>query len=253
MKIVRTGLLLAGVVCFFLSCKKDNVEEPAVVITATGNIQDDIDRFRELLGGPVNTTTGLTTGRREINWEGVPDSLTGKSLPLNFFNPTEAGAPVARQRGLSYLAGNGEFRVSNSNFTELNPGASGQLAAFSGTKIFANISNSQWPIGFQVAGQTTEASVRGFGAVFTDVDMDNSTSMEFFNGSRSIGTYFVPPHDATSSFSFLGVYFKNEERITKVLIGHKGFLKGGQADVSNSGADDLIALDDFLYSEPLAK
>jgi hypothetical protein len=254
MKSIRLNVLLACSVLFLLSCEKDKEEQnDIIVITSTGNIENDVNKFRQLLGDPLNTTTGVTTGRREVNWDGVPDSLVGKKLPNDFFNPTEAGAPVARQRGLAYLPGGGEFRISNTSFADLNAQAAAQFSSFSGNKTFANISSNLWPVDFQVAGQQKAASVKGFGAVFSDVDLNNSTSFEFFNGTKSLGKYFVPPHNTTSSFSFLGVYFKNGETITRVLVSHKGFLSDGNKDVTDNGPDDLIVLDDFLYSEPIAQ
>jgi hypothetical protein len=253
MKNIGLSVVFACSVLFLLSCEKDKKENDVIVITSTGNIENDVNKFRQLLGDPLNTVTGVTTGRREINWDGVPDSLVGKQLPNDFFNPTETGAPVARQRGLAYLPGGGEFRISNANFIEVNSQAAAQFSSFSGNKTFANISSNLWPVDFQVAGQQKAAAVKGFGAVFSDVDLNNSTSLEFFNGAKSLGKYFVPPHNATGSFSFLGVYFKNGETITRVLVSHKGFLSGGSKDVTDNGPDDLIVLDDFLYSEPLAQ
>ena len=78
-----------------------------------------------------------------------------------------------------------------------------EFTAFSGTKTFTNTTTVKWDVKFQKAGTTESASVQSFGLVFSDVDEDNSTSLEFFNGEKSIGKYFVPAHDATSSFSFL--------------------------------------------------
>jgi hypothetical protein len=245
------ALLILSIICL-LSCKKDKKEDGnIIIISSAGNIESDVNRFRQLLGDPLNTTTGVTTGRREINWDGVPDSLVGKQLPNDFFNPTEVDAPSARQRGLAYASVSGEFRVSNSDFAEVNSQAAGQFSSFSGNKTFANISSNLWEIGFEKAGQNIVASVKGFGAVFSDVDLDNSTSLEFFNGTKSLGKYFVLPHNSNNSFSFLGVYFKNNETITKILVSHKGFLTGGAKDVTDNGPDDLIVLDDFLYSEPV--
>jgi hypothetical protein len=237
------------------SCKKETLPaaQGVEVITASGNINSKLDEFRNLLGSQLNNTTGQTTGRREINWDAVPDSLMGKALPLNFFNPVAADAPQALKRGLAYSPSGGEFRVSNTNFADINAGAAAQFNSFSGNKNFANISSNDWEVLFQVAGTSTAAAVKGFGAVFSDVDLNNSTSMEFFNGNKSLGKYFVPVHDAGSSFSFLGVYFKNGETITKVQVSHQGNLAGAVADVSNSGTADLVVLDDFLYSEPIAR
>jgi hypothetical protein len=249
--------VMAVAITAFSSCKKEGSDtnsqstEP-VVIKGSGNIQDKIDAFRHLLGDQLNTTPGATGGRREVNWDGVPDSMVGKALPFDFFNPTGAGAPAARQRGLAYAA-TGEFRVSNASFVEVNNQASTQFSAFSGNKTFANISSNLWEVDFQVAGETTAASAKGFGAVFSDVDLANSTSLEFFNGQKSLGKFFAPAHDATTGFSFLGVYFKNNEVISRVRVSHDGMLNEGQKDISDGGSHDLVVFDDFLYSEPVQK
>lgn len=254
---MKNNILIVPVIAALLllySCKKEaDPGEQVTVVAANGNINSSLNEFRNLLGSQLNNTTGQTTGRREINWDAVPDSLLGKALPLNFFNPVAAAAPEALKRGLAYSPSGGEFRVSNTNFADVNAAAAAQFSSFSGNKIFANISSNDWEVLFQVAGSSTAASVKGFGAVFADVDLSNSTSLEFFNGTKSLGKYFVPAHDASSSFSFLGVYFKNNETITKVQVSHQGNLASGAADVSNSGAADLIVLDDFLYSEPIAR
>jgi len=50
--------------------------------------------------------------------------MLNKDLPNDFFNPTGPGAPQARQRGLAYAAG-GQFRVSRTNFSEINNNAAG--------------------------------------------------------------------------------------------------------------------------------
>lgn len=246
-------LLLCFAVIFLNACQKDSkAAEPVTVFTASGDINASVNEFRNLLGSQLNTTTGAVNGRREINWDGINDSLVGKSLPDDFFNAVLPEAPVTRKRGLAYAASSGTFMVSNTNFENVNPAAASQFKAFSGDKTFANISSNKWEVTFKVPGAVTDASVKGFGAVFSDVDLNNSTSFEFFNGTKSLGKYFVPPHDATTSFSFLGVYFKNSETITRVQVSHQGNLASGEADISNNGTADLIVLDDFLYNEPVA-
>jgi hypothetical protein len=245
--------------CFILpllfmlnSCRKErSASKDVIVVQASGNIQDELDEFRHLLGDQLNTTTGVTGGRREINWDGVPDDMVGKDLPLDFFNPTAPGSPQSRQRGLAYAA-IGQFRVSNNNFQDINSNTAGQFQSFSGNKAFANISSNAWEIIVEKAGQHIAASTRGFGAVFSDVDLLNSTSLEFFNGDKSIGKFFIPPHDSRSSFSFLGVYFNTAERITRIRVHHDGVLADGQKDISDNGTSDLVILDDLLYSEPVA-
>ena len=245
----KYSLILGIALIIAAGCKKEHDNEDAVVIQANGNIQDDIDQFRELLG-PLNSGAASASGRREINWDGVPDELLGKPLPDDFFNPTGPGAPIARQRGLMYSPEKGEFVVSKLNFADINALAAEGFRPFSGTNTFANTTNSSWPVTFRVPGETTEASVKGFGAVFSDVDQSNSSFIELFDGTESLGRYFIPPHDQSNSFSFLGIYLKSNQKITRIEVGHPGVLSDGKADISNGGPKDLIVLDDFFYSEP---
>ncbi|HYJ37503.1 MAG TPA: hypothetical protein VEV87_02760 [Chitinophagaceae bacterium] len=234
------------------SCEKEN-DQTFTVITASGNISAKVDEFRMLLGSQLNTTPGATGGRREINWDGIPDQLLATPLPSNFFNPVDAGAPASLQRGLVYSSVNDNFQVSKTNFNEVNSDASTQFAAFSGQKTFSNISSNLWDVGFEVPGQPIAASVRGFGLVFSDVDLPDNSFLEFFDGNKSLGRFYVPVHDASSSLSFLGVYFKND-RITRVRVSHgNGTLNSGEKDISNGGTKDLVILDDFLYDEPISQ
>jgi hypothetical protein len=174
----------------------------------------------------------------------------GKPLPEDFFNPTGPGALAGRQRGLTYTSLAGAFMVSKANFAEVNTLAAGSFKPFSGNNTFANTSRALWEVGFQVPGQATRASVKGFGAVFSDVDLPNTSFLELFENDKSLGRFAIPAHDNSSSHSFLGVYFRNEHKITKVVVTHPGTLSSGQADVTNGGTDDLIVLDDFFYGEP---
>ena len=245
----KLALIPGLLIIVLVSCKKESNEKPPQVFKATGDINGVITDFRNLLGN-LNTTPDATSGRREINWDGVPDNMTGQALPNDFFNPTEAGAPIAQQRGLVYASGVGEFQVSSSNFSNIDPAATGEFSAFSGTKTFANVAANLWPVNFEVAGQKTAAFTKGVGIVFSDVDLANSTSLEFFEGEKSLGKFFVPPHTMESSFSFLGVYFPGNERITKVQVKHDGILSDGGKDISAGGQHDLVIFDDFIYSEP---
>ena len=64
-----------------------------------------------------------------------------------------------------------------------------------------------------------------------------------------MGKFFAPAKNG-SNFSFLGVYFKTE-KITRIRVAHDGPLDLGQEDVSNNGPADLVAMDNFLYNEPV--
>ena len=252
MKNITTIITLALSTNLFFACDKNSStrSEDVTVIQATGDIQDDVIAFKNSLG-PLNTTPNATGGHREINWDAVPDSLLDKPLPEDFFNPTSSNVSAALQRGITYSPGT--FMVSSNSFESINNEASSEFSSFSGNNAFANTAVARWDVKFQKAGTTQAASVQAFGLVFSDVDEDNSTSIEFFNGDKSLGKFFVPPHDISSNFSFLGVHFKNSERITKVTVTPDGFLEEGTKDISQGGLRDLVVLDDFIYSEPVAQ
>lgn len=244
-----TAVLLVSFV--WCACEKNKDDEKVIIVSGTGDIQSKLDNFRSLLGGPLNTTPGAVGGYREINWDAVPDELVGKIMPNDFFNTVGEGVPASRQRGLTYEPGSGEFRVSATNFIEVNSTTGGEFAAFSGDKTFANVTSNLWVIEPELPGKKEAATIKGFGIVFSDVDAANSTSLEFFNESRSLGKFFVPARSGESSFSFLGVYFK-DEKVTSVRVSHQGPLSVGK-DVSDGGSADLLVLDNFIYDEPVKK
>src|SRR5688572_13228491 len=118
---------------FLASCSKDKENNDdngnVVVISGTGDINQKLNEFRQLLGDQLNTTPGVVGGRREINWDGVPEEFLNKKLPNDFFNPTGPTASISNQRGLKYSAA-GNFQVSKTNFAEVNAVASGEFASF---------------------------------------------------------------------------------------------------------------------------
>ena len=102
-----------------------------------------------------------------------------------------------------------------------------------------------------MAGQRQAAFVHGFGAIFSDVDDEMSTSIEFFSGNRSLGKYQVPAR-TNGSHSFLGVYFPYE-KVTRVsIVQGNCSVANGIKDLSDGGQKDLVIMDDFLYDEPQA-
>src|SRR5215211_3213502 len=97
MKQVKFLALILASVLTITSCDKDDkyIEpqpEPlpqATVVKASGDLTTALVDFRHLLGDSLNTTLGKTSGRREVNWEGVTSTLNNSdAFPFNFFNPT---------------------------------------------------------------------------------------------------------------------------------------------------------------------
>jgi len=229
-------------------------EPQAIVLSASGDsasIAVTINQFRSLLGDSLNTTPGKTEGRREINWDGVPSTFTNQNnFPVDFFNSTNPADPAGRKRGLVYINAGNSFRVDSTSFPGIDPSYASQFPVFSKKRLIAQMGNNVLESVFKVAGTNTDAFVRGFGAIFSDVDDANSTTLEFFNGTKSLGVFKAKT--SPQNFSFLGVYFE-QEKITRVrFTSGNGVLATGTKDVTDGGSQDLVVLDDFFYNEPIS-
>jgi hypothetical protein len=123
---------------------------------------------------------------------------------------------------------------------------------FSPARLFTAINSNIVDATFFIPGTDggTPATVGGFGAAFTDVDLANSTTLSFFDiGNSLLATRSVLPGTvADGSLSFLGVIFNAGEQIARVRIVSGNAALGG---VDNPGGGvDLVVMDDFLFSEP---
>lgn len=228
-----------------------NPQVKSIVVKGSGDISAQITEFRALLGEPNNSTPNQTSGRREVNWDGVPANLTNNNnFPFDFFNVTDPAGPNGRKRGL-VMNNATSFRVDTTAFSEIDPSYATQFKAFSPKRAFNLMTSNGSTAFFKVPGTNTDAFIRGFGVVFSDVDDANSTTLEFFSGTKSLGVFKAPKRSDENGFSFLGVQFP-EEKVTHVKItSGNGLLGAGLKDISAGGAKDLVVMDDFFYNEPL--
>jgi len=214
-----------------------------------------VDQFRADLGGANNGVGGtFSSGRREINWDGVPDSFSSPSiLPANFFNANS-------HRGVLFSTASGVFQVSAKTgnptltpvrFGNFNPSYPNEFQTFSPERLFSAIGSTVTDVVFFLPGTTTPAFVSGFGSVFTDVDSATSTTIQYFDQSGvSLGTFAVPASlPGSQNLSFLGVSFNAGERVSRVRI-TSGNAALGPDD--SPPVTDVVVMDDFVYGEPHA-
>lgn len=205
------------------------------------------DLFRVDVGGGTSAgANGLFGGiRREINWDGVPDSLAApNNLPLNFFNVNSPRGAVFSTPGTG-VAVSANAGVAPVEFDNINPTYSPIFQTFSAQRLFAVIGSNVVDVNFFAAGTTDAGSTSAFASIFTDVDLLDTTAIEYFDGAISLGRFAVPV--ANNGLSFLGVRFNAGERVSRVRI-----TSGNAALGPNDGGNvDVVAMDDFLYAEPL--
>jgi hypothetical protein len=216
------------------------------IVRGSGDITSAVVQFRGLLGDPLNGVKAgeQPSGRREINWDGVPDTLTNvNTFPAGFFNA----------RGANFGGPGTGFRNSDNDFSDLNPAYGAQFEAFSKPKTFMPVGSPEMEVLFTVAGSTTPAAVTGFGIVFSDVDRNGSASIKLFDAKgRSLGQYHAPVRSDATGLSFIGVVFDQAIVAKVVITSGQAAIDAGLEDVTDGGNRDLVVTDDFLYGEPKA-
>ena len=250
---------LALVAVFALVLSSSMTQAAPVVFEASGaspaDIQGAVDGFRTFLGAlNPNVAGSFPSGRREINWDGVPDAFSApNNLPANFFN---ANSP----RGAVFFTQGTGFQVSADNdnptntpplFGNLNRVFQALFSTFSPQRLFTALGSNITETLFFVPGSSTGATVSGFGSVFTDVNRSDSTVIEYFDvaGRLLFRRNVLSGGARRGSLSFLGVGFDAGERVFLVRITSGSTIENHGLSVP---ASDLVVMDDFIYGEPQA-
>jgi hypothetical protein len=250
------------------SRRSKDLNTPAVFQAAgptAESIQGIVDEFRAALGEPNNGNNQgpLASGRREINWDGGGgvDATTAPVTPFDVFLNTRGGQFTTPGVGLSQAPPSGGATNGLAGLFN-NPTYGDTFTAFSPLRLFTPVGSNITEALFFVPGFMGQfpATVRGFGAVFTDVDEPNglnarlrrgnprgaSTLIEYFDQhDNSIFSGFVPASPGDGSLSFFGIVF-DDARIARVRITTGNVAAGPNDDEEN----DIVMMDDFLYGEP---
>jgi hypothetical protein len=231
---------------------------PASAVTIFSNSGADVasitatvNAFRAALGNPNNGNNPgpLPGGRREINWDGGgPPVINGTApvTPFTTFQDSRGATFTTPGTGLTQAAATGGAL----SLDLINPQYAALFAPFSPNRLFAPIGSNITDARFFIPGTggTTPASVMGFGAVFSDVDLAG-TSITFFTTAGVTSTLAVPTFSGNQTFSFLGILLGPGEG----LITNARIVTGTTAlGPSETASVDLVVMDDFLYAEPQA-
>jgi len=225
-------------------------------------LQATVDAFRADLGGANNGVGGsFTSGRREINWDGVPDNFSEpNNFPPNFFNVNSPRGVIFNSIEDATGAALNQFAVSSTTasgvpvrFGNLNADYTNIFQTFSAQRLFIARNTHILEVTFFVPGTKIPATVNGFGVVLADVDSATGGNRSLIRVYGADGTQLsaasAPVQD--NGLSFVGISFNNGERIARVVI------ESGNAALSATNSDgvngvDIVAMDDFIYGEPRA-
>ncbi|WP_165071294.1 PEP-CTERM sorting domain-containing protein [Paludisphaera rhizosphaerae] len=207
------------------------------------------DAFRTAIGGgTVAGANGSFGGlRREINWDGVPDLQSDPNpFSANFFNTTSPRGVVFSTPGTGFLVSANAGGATPPLF-----GFPNDFQAFSAQKLFTAVNSNITDVSFFIPGTTTPATVSAFGVVFVDVEVAGQTKIEFFDQNNSLIFSRNALVAGNQGLTFLGAIANAGEQISRVRI-----TSGANTIVSNgvlgNPNDDVVVMDDFIYSEPQA-
>jgi hypothetical protein len=229
---------------------------PAVFSAAgadAASIRATIDEFRAAVGSTLNAPgpNGNPEGRREINWDGVPAQFSAPNdFPLDFFNRNSARGAVFSAGSPAWVS----FQVSGNaadgpaRFDNLQAGYASLFTVFSAEKLFLSVGSNVYDTEFFVPGTDTRATVNGFGAVFTNVAIPFTTTIEYLSAEGvSLGKFSA--RVAPKGLSFLGAVYPSR-MVSRVRI-TLGTAAPGVAEDLEQGVN-IVAADDFIYGEPVS-
>lgn len=207
------------------------------------------DAFRTAIGGgTVAGANGSFGGvRREINWDGVPDSFAdSNALPANFFNVNSPRGVVFSTPGTGFLVSSNAGQPAPVLF-----GFPADFQTFSPQRLFTATSSNVTDVNFFLPGTNIAAATTAFGVIFTDVEVAGLTHLDFFDLNNNL----IFTRDALLSgnqgLSFVGAIATGGELIGRVRItsGLNTIISNG---VLGNPNDDVVVMDDFIYAETVA-
>src|SRR5437867_8880878 len=159
MRIIASGLAAAGLT---LVLNVTTTAAAPITFSASGSfpagIQATVDAYRADLGTlRPNVAGSFGSGRREINWDGVPDPFSAPNLlPANFFN-------VNSPRGVVFTTPGTGFQVSANagiapiQFDNIDATYSRTFEPFSPQRLFTSLHSNLLDINFFLPGTHTPA------------------------------------------------------------------------------------------------
>ena len=133
----------------------------------TAGLQAIVDQFRTDLGGANNGVGGsFRTGRREINWDGVPDQFSEPNdFPIDFFNVNSPRGVIFNSIEDETGAALNKFAVSATTasgvpvrFANLNATYSTIFTTFSAQRLFTMRNTHMMEVSFVIPGTEIPAT-----------------------------------------------------------------------------------------------
>lgn len=253
---------LAGALALALmaaACGGDDAQEQQLVVQGSAadaaGLQSVVNDFRGRLGTNNGAGPAAASGRREVNWDGIP-AASLDPFPGSFFNANSPRGIVFATPG-SRMKVNGDPGSASFLFADVTarlpngqPWGPIEFGTFSPSRFFATMDSNVTEVTFFVPGTSTPATVSAFGAVFVDVDVADATVMEFYDAGGSLFHRQVVPLAGARSqgLSFVGVQLSRPTARVRIVAGTHPVNAPFQ-----DPPPDGVGIDDVIYAEPVAR
>ena len=98
----------------------------------------------------------------------------------------------------------GAGQPAAAKFGDIDPTYTTTFAPFSPQRLFTSVGSNIFDVTFFVPGTSTPGLTTGFGAIFSDVDLANTTSIQLFGtDNTSLGLYYVLTGGVESERAFV--------------------------------------------------
>jgi hypothetical protein len=215
--------------------------------------------FETAIGGADNgaKTGEQPAGLRHINWDRIAlDGSQSETIPIAPNHTIAIPRDSQQERGVQL---DSPIAVSGDGFASVNPGVTGRFGSLSAPNIAAPFNSNAFALRIVAPGAPgatpVPAATRAFGAVFLNVTLPNTTSVEYLDGETVLAKLFAPVAGHHEP-SFVGALFESPA-ITGVVItlgtarifsfNGTNFLAGPLGD---SLPNNLVAADDLVLAEP---
>lgn len=241
------------------ACSGGDGDETQQVVQVAGagaaDLQATVDGFRALLGPNNGVAAATTGGRREVNWDGIPqaslDPFPGSFFATNSPRGIVFSTPGSRMK-VSGDPGSPSFLFAD--VTALLPNGQPwgpiEFGTFSPSRFFATMDSNITDVSFVVPGGSSPATVSAFGVVLVDADVADATRLEFYDSSeRLIYRHVAPIAGAKSKgLSFVGVQLSRPAARVRIIAGTHPVNAAFQ-----DPPPDGVGIDDVIVAEPVAR
>ncbi len=231
--------------------------------SGTSAVTSTIASFKAAIGGVNNGANPQPAlgGSRTITWDGVKLDGTdfgGGANTIVISPGNTVGIPINRFQNVG-VQFETVYAVSGDGFADVNPSVAGLFPPFSPKNTFAMFNDNSIDFQFVLpSGPGTTpvpAASRGFGAVFINVEQANTTSIELFHGTQSLGKFFAPT-GAQGQPEFIGALFNNPIITNVTLTLGSGVIFNFNGTTTTPGdtnglLHNLVVTDDWFYPEPV--